>query len=326
MLALRASGEIGEDDDMDLQELINDIPYEAGYNAHRGTSFVPEQRAKQEQTGHAEWLLAVYNEVLAIAGAERSADLDVAFAEFRAEAKKRKLALLGRRSGMVSTMIAGPSNFNTRRAEKKNSAYDKALGEYVEWSKKAQAKLMKQLAPPVDAMSVPVRTGEADAVAILKAKIAKLEENQALTKSVNAVIRKHAKAGKDAQIAALVELGLNQTLATEMVAPGRFAGDGYAHFELSNNSANIRRLKDQLVKAERLATTETAEREVNGVRIVDNVEADRLQLFFPQRVSKDTYNALKSHGFRWTPSAGCFQAFRGTNANYWADQIVANWS
>lgn len=37
---------------MQLDELLNDIHYEAGYNAHRGTSFVAEQRAKMttEQT------------------------------------------------------------------------------------------------------------------------------------------------------------------------------------------------------------------------------------------------------------------------------------
>lgn len=312
---------------MQLDELLNDIPYEAGYNAHRGTSFVPEQRAKQEQTGHAEWLLAVYNEVLALAGADRAAEVDAAFAEFRQAAKSKKLALLGRRSNLVSTMIAGPSNFNTRRAEKSNNSYDKALNEYVEWSKKAQQRLAKQFAAPEDPMQAPTRTGESGAVEILEAKIAKLEENQARMKAANAAIRKHAKAGKDAQIAALVELGFNKTLATEMVAPGKFGGDGFASFELTNNNANIRRLKDQLAKAQKLASATTTENEVNGVRIIDNVEADRLQLFFPvDRVPRPIYDQLKSHGFRWTPSVGCFQAYRGGNANYWAKQIADSFS
>lgn len=310
-----------------LQDLLNDIPYDAGYNAHRGTSFVAETRTKQEQTSHAEWLLAVYNEIGVTVSEDRTAEFETAFAEFRQVAKSKKLALLSRRSNIVSTMIAGPSNFNTRRAEKVNNAYDKALTEYLEWSKKAQQRLAKQFAKPDDPMSVPTRTGEAGAVETLEAKIAKLEENQARMKAANAAIRKHAKAGKDAQIAALIELGFNQTLAAELVAPGKFSGDGYAHFELTNNNANIRRLKDQLVKAQKLAATTTVENEVNGVRIVDNVEVDRLQLFFPvERVPRPVYDQLKSHGFRWTPSVGCFQAYRGGNANYWAKQIADSFS
>lgn len=308
---------------MQLDELLNDIHYEAGYNAHRGTSFVPEQRAKQEQTGHAEWLLAVYNEIGATVSEDRTAEFESAFNEFRQAAKSKKLHLLGRRSNIVSTMIAGPSNFNTRRAEKANNSYDKALTEYVEWSKKAQQRLAKQFAAPEDPMQAPIRTGESGAVEILEAKIAKLEENQSLMKAANAAIRKHAKAGKDAQIAALAELGFNQALAAAMVAPGKFGGDGFVSFELTNNSANIRRLKDQLAKAQKLAAATTTENEVNGVRIVDNVEDDRLQLFFPvDRVPRPVYDQLKSHGFRWTPSVGCFQAYRGGNANYWAKQIA----
>lgn len=312
---------------MKLDDLLNDIPYDAGYNAHRGTSFVPEQRAKQEQASHAEWLLAVYNEIGVTVSEDRTAEFETAFAEFRQVAKSKKLALLSRRSNIVSTMIAGPSNFNTRRAEKANNSYDKALGEYIEWSKKAQQRLAKQFAAPDDPMSVPTRTGEAGAVETLEAKIAELEKLQAHMKLVNTTIRKHLKKTTDEKLTALIAAGLTEEQAQSALTPDCYGGIGFQSFKLTNNNANIRRLKDQLIKAQKLAAATTVENEVNGVRIVDNVEVDRLQLFFPvDRVPRPVYDQLKSHGFRWTPSAGCFQAYRGGNANYWAKQIADSFS
>lgn len=312
---------------MQLEDLLNDIPYDAGYNAHRGTSFVAEQRAKQEQTGHAEWLLAVYNEIDATVSEDRAAEFEAAFAEFRQAAKSKKLHLLGRRSNIVSTMIAGPSNFNTRRAEKSNNSYDKALGEYIEWSNKAQQRLAKQFAAPEDPMQAPTRTGGAGAVETLEAKIAELEKLQAYMKLVNTTIRKHLKKTIDEKLTALVTVGLTEEQAKSALTPDCYGGIGFQSFKLTNNNANIRRLKDQLIKAQKLAAATTTENEVNGVRIVDNVEADRLQLFFPvDRVPRPVYDQLKSHGFRWTPSVGCFQAYRGANAQFYAKQIASAWN
>ena len=70
---------------------------------------------------------------------------------------------------------------------------------------------------------------------------------------------------------------------------------------------------------------------VGDVRMVNNVENNRLELHFPNRTSKGVYELLKSHGFRYTPSksvasAGCFQAFRGRNADHWAAVIIAQYN
>ena len=103
---------------------------------------------------------------------------------------------------------------------------------------------------------------------------------------------------------------------------------GFASFSMTNNGATIRRMKEQLAKAKLLADSVTTEKMIGNVRIVDNVEDDRLEIYFPTRTSKEVYNLLKSHGFRYTPSKssapeGCFQAYRGANANCYAPVIAA---
>jgi len=58
--------------------------------------------------------------------------------------------------------------------------------------------------------------------------------------------------------------------------------------------------------------------------VVDTVEDNRLQIFFGERMPAEVYKELQSHGFRWTPSIGAFQAYRGNSANYWAKTIIEN--
>lgn len=98
-----------------------------------------------------------------------------------------------------------------------------------------------------------IYSDDPDAADALRAKVAKLEATQAAMKAANAAIRKHAKAGADAQVAAMVALGFDEVRARKLLVPD-FAGRiGFADFETKNNGANIRRLKARLAEVERVA-------------------------------------------------------------------------
>lgn len=87
-----------------------------------------------------------------------------------------------------------------------------------------------------------------NAIEALREKIAGLESTQEKMRLVNATIRKHAKAGAEAQIAALVALGLNITpeRAQALLTPDFCGRIGFASYELTNNNANIRRLRERI--------------------------------------------------------------------------------
>lgn len=146
-------------------------------------------------------------------------------------------------------------------------------------------------------------------------KIARLEKQQELMKAANKLIKKNDRAG-------LLDLGFSEEVITKLFTPDFCGRVGFPSFSLTNNNANIRRLKERLETLKRQAQDETKEIEINGIRIVDNTEENRLQIFFPGKPSESTRAALKSHGFRWTPSLGCWQAYRGGNAVYWAKKII----
>jgi hypothetical protein len=160
----------------------------------------------------------------------------------------------------------------------------------------------------------PIMSGDGDAVERLKAEIAKLEAFQIGMKAANAAIRKHAKAGPDAQVAAMVALGvagLTEGRARDLLKPDYCGRIGFADYETKNNGANIRRLKGRLEGISRAkATPETSAESEDGIRVEDCPADNRVRIYFPGKPDAAVREGLKAHGFRWTPSLGCWQAYR----------------
>jgi hypothetical protein len=166
-----------------------------------------------------------------------------------------------------------------------------------------------------------ISSDDPNAIAKLEAKLLRLQANQELMKAANKTIR-DKKLQEVEKVEKLVSLGLTEAQALEVMQPGRFQGMGFAGFQLSNNSQNIATVKQRIEHLKRNATTQKEDKEVNGIKIVDNVEDNRLQIFFPGIPPQETRTKLKSSGFRWSPSNGCWQAYRNNRSNYFAEQIV----
>ena len=150
-------------------------------------------------------------------------------------------------------------------------------------------------------------------------KIARLEKRQELIREANKLSRKNDREGLEA-------LGFGATVIEELLNPDWAGHPGFPAYVLTNLGANIRRLKERTEEIEKHAADVTSEKTINGVRIVDSVEDNRVQVYFPvERVPLDVYKELKSDGFRWTPTLGCFQAYRNNRATYYANQIAEKW-
>ncbi len=290
-----------------MNDFTQDIPESVARHAHAGTSFVPEERAQQERDGYAATLASDLAALAKLADTdEKQATLAVEFERYRQGYRRRTLAYLGARGACLSTMISGPSNFPTRRMQKRGATADKRRDELVEFRVRALAAIRKALRPE----DRPIMSGDPDAVARLRAKIAQAEALQARMKAANAAIRKHAKAGPDAQVAALVALGLPESVAREVLKPD-FAGRiGFADFETKNNGANIRRMQGRLAALEHAHAEPAAEVEGEHARLEDCPADNRVRLFFPDKPAVDVRTRLKRSGFRWAPSLGCWQAYR----------------
>jgi len=309
-------------------DFLSDIPMSAAVQAHNGTSHVPERRGEFERQNYAEYMAMFFNAVLRLAGEEKHEEALADLERYRQGYRDRHMGALRRRARVMSAMIAGPANFPTRRNQKASDSYESAVNDLVEWSNRVRSKIVAHYSGRET-----VRTGDSNAVEALREKLAKMEVQHEFMKAANKVIK--GKGEQEEKVEALLALDDNLTEAEAvkiLTVPDCFNHIGFATFELTNSNARIKHAKEQLEKAQKLASQVTTETMIGAVRIINNVEDDRLELYFPARTSKELYDELKAHGFRFTPSksvkggVGCFQAFRGANADYWAPKLAAQYN
>ena len=207
-----------------------------------------------------------------------------------------------------SVLIAGGSNFPTRKKEKQNAARDKNYGEW----KDIQGLLEKIRSTGMGGISA----DDPDAVKKLTAKLEKLTKAQETMKAVNAYYRKH----KSLEGCPELDGKAIEKLKARMEIRG-IQDKPYPTWALSNNNAEIRRIKDRIqslsVNKEELYTGW----EFAGGRAEINVKDNRLQLFFDDKPDGKIRDELKANGFHWSPKALAWQRQLTSNAIYAADAV-----
>ena len=154
-----------------------------------------------------------------------------------------------------------------------------ALGKSVELEQKANYYEAKAKAAEHNQA---IYAEDDDAIENLTAKIAALESLQERMKMANRIV-KGKKQTQNEKIEALCKLGFDRRNAEKLFVPNCFGQIGFADFTIRNNGANIRRLKIRLENVAQLKNTPTKEYTIGEVRIIENTEANRLQVFFPEK-------------------------------------------
>ena len=210
-----------------------------------------------------------------------------------------------------SILIAGGSNFPTRKKEKQNAARD---SNYREWQD-IQGLLDKIRSTGMGGISA----DDPQAVQKLEKKLESLEKSQETMKAVNAYYRKQ-KTLDDCPHLSPEQL---EKLKADMASSWHLGDKPFATWALSNNSAEIRRVKDRIKSLSQQKEIGFVGWEFDGGKVEANTEANRLQIFFEDKPDEATREALKSNGFRWSPKAGAWQRQLTSNAYYAADYVKA---
>ncbi len=294
-----------------------DIPLAIAIAAHSGTSHDPDKRGAQERASYAATLAADYASLTTLADSpEKVAQLDEEFARYRDGYRRSFLAYLGARSRCMSTMITGGSNFPVARQNKLGHVADRRGAETLEFRTRALAAIRRVLQPEL----APIMAGDEDAIDRLTAKLASAEELQTKMRAANAAIRKYKRPGPDAQVAALCALGFSASVARELLTPD-FAGRiGFADFHFTNNGATIRRLRQRIETIGAAKAQPTTEVAGEIAKLEDAPADNRIRIFFSGKPDADVRGRLKGAGFRWTPSLGCWQAYRSDRARQVAER------
>jgi hypothetical protein len=115
--------------------------------------------------------------------------------------------------------------------------------------------------------------------------------------------------------------GATAELWEKLVRPGIVRAE-FPAYAFRNSLAEINRLKRRISLLEVQALRKTKEETIKGVRVVENVEANRVQLFFPTIPEEGMRKKLKAHGFRWCKSEGAWQRHLNPNSVHTAKYLL----
>lgn len=277
-------------------------------------TFNPDRRARLEVSELEARLEAIRDKAAALqamAGAAPFTDETVdALCERHVTATRAYWAAEGR---CASSMITGPANFPVESNRKRLETAHRRMNEVSAHLQAAQRRLERIAFP--HGMGGAVRSADPDAIDKLRAELADKQQWHEQAKAANAILRKHGAQARPHLEAAGLRADVIER-AMWLAPNGKPWG-----LTTTNSNAAIRRIEDRIRGLERMKARGTVEKETDGVRIVENAEAARLQLIFPGKPDPDTIARLKSNGFRWSPREGAWQRHLN-NASRWAAERV----
>ena len=209
-----------------------------------------------------------------------------------------------------SILVAGGSNFPVRKKEKQNAARDRNMQEWQD----VQGILDKIRSTGMGGISM----DDPQAAAKLEAKLVKLESAQETMKAVNAYFRKNKTLKGCPSLTPEQITKLQQEMAQSWHLD---KSRPYPAYMLSNNNAEIRRIRGRIEQVRQHEDTHFAGWEFDGGRVEANKADNRLQVFFDGKPDEAARDELKANGFRWAPSVGAWQRQLNKNAYYAAGYI-----
>ena len=198
-----------------------------------------------------------------------------------------------------SVMIAGGSNFPVHKKEKQNKRSDRLAAEYQRIMEIPQK--IRDIGN-----NTTIYSDEDDAIEQLEAKAEKYRAFLELMKKHNAYYRKHGTM-KGFE-------GITDERAEELdrEIKSSFYHVPFPPYELTSARQKIKAAEErveQLKKLKAKAEDQSGDEypKVEGVEVVENAEAMRVQLIFDGKPSEEIRDVLKSYGFRWSPKFGAWQ-------------------
>ena len=301
----------------------SDIRSQGAYN---GTSYTPERREASQKSDYLSHMAEVAARFSQWETPENAEALAEDLEAYRSGYAARLNGYLASHSRIVSQFVTGAGGWTgamVRSNNKKIDSADNKLRDLIEWSDRRLEKLRNRYDPRSISRQA-IRSGDADALERLAEKIERLEAFQQAMKAANKIIR--SKLTDDEKIDELVAIdGINESRARELLRGDYSGRQGFPSYALTNNGANIRRLKERY---EQIGRKQAQDAEIeaagNGERrwdfeggyVLESAEADRYQVYHDSKPAREVIDALKANGLRWTPSAGCWQAYRTPNGKY----------
>lgn len=205
---------------------------------------------------------------------------------------------LSARYDCMNPAITGSARFPHQKVMRSHNALRAELEDFDKWRSKLLNRASKRLTDYIN-------SGQPNTIELLEQKLAEETYKHDFRKKVNKVITTKSLPNK---AKALTEQGIDPTILKTL---GKDYKGDQAIFNLSYTSTKIRTLKKRLAEElERQEEYKSGNKTFNyqGMKVVHNVEANRLQLFFEKAPSKEVIAILKKKGgLIWMPQNKAWQ-------------------
>lgn len=203
-----------------------------------------------------------------------------------------------------SILVCGAGNFPTKKKERQNSLRDSHTKEYER---------IMGIKRSIETIGTGgIKSGDSNAIERLEAKAKRLSDKQETMKRANAFYRKNG------TLEGFESFGKDKAKKLMLDIERFNLSQPFPSWELSNNSANLRRTRARIDKLKREKETPKSEtcRAVNGesCTVVENTDIMRLQIIFDDKPEEETRSQLKTNGFRWSPKNKAWQRQLTDNA------------
>jgi septin family protein len=260
--------------------------------SYNWTSFSPEKRGESDFKYYTEMLAEDLKELM---------DTQGSTGNYEEKFISKVMDIFHRQSRCASPMITGPANFNNRRNGKAWASRDNALQEFSHWRQKYfKAVHRERTLSPEEEID---KTLE---------ELERMEEKHAFYKAMNKI--------KD------IEAKKAFALENDELKIFEYWGDRYNHtipsFHLTNHNNKIKERRKKLeVMRSRIERKESFERIDFPGGFID-IENDRVIIKHLTKPPREVIEALKSRGFRWSPSQGNWCRKHTQNAIYDAQNLI----
>ena len=307
------------------EKFANDLDINKLERSLHWLSFDPKGRAKREQESYANIIAELYNSHLE--QAKQTGALEAYNATFDkgySYILKNYLEMVGIRARTFSTAITGGGNISERKIannEKLMRSEHERLEKHIELQEKLKERLAKIAKnTPVDQYEEgeAIKSTDIHAIKKLQEKIKAIEAEKDFLKRSEKAVKEYQRTN---DFAVFSKYDIPDDKANEYI--DQIKRFGYALIAgLQNRTAEIRRIKERIATLEKNQSQGEKETLIEGGKIVYNGEAQRLQIFFDGIPSKEVREALKSHAFKWAPTAKAWQRTLTENAKYAVKQYL----
>ena len=313
------------------EKFANDLDINKLERSLHWLSFDPKGRAKREQESYANIIAELYNSHLE--QAKQTGALEAYNATFDkgySYILKNYLEMVGIRARTFSTAITGGAGITERKIasnEKLMRSEHERLQKHIDLQEKLQERLAKIAKnKPADQYEEGdvIKSTDNNATTKLQQKLKMLQDRKTMLKN-GVVAAKEYQKSKD--ISVFKQYNIDSETTEQIINHIDKGGkptekDMYSWFTMPYLNRDIKEVENRIATLEKNQAKGTDETLIEGGKIVYNGEAQRLQIFFDGIPSKEVREALKSHAFKWAPTAKAWQRTLTENAKYAVRQYL----